>query len=171
MFFYVGLNYFNLNDLYGITENGVLVDAKLSRYLNKEFIQLEASVDYDANKYIMSYNGEKIDTSTSSSSIIYLNPSVSTYGKKYEFTIGLEASVEANIVTRYLFFPTVDFSYNFIGNYLIAYCGIGGKIIRNSFETMTRENPFLSTYADIRNSSYSPMFSRSEEHTSELQSH
>ncbi|PCH94528.1 MAG: hypothetical protein COB85_05545, partial [Bacteroidetes bacterium] len=149
----IQLDYYNLTDRYGLEENSFMLTANLNRYFNKEFFNLLISYDYMDEKYYSNTDSSAIQAN----SIIRVNPSVSTDGKKYKFVVGIGAYIEVDALygTSYSFYPNVYFCYNLIDDILKPYVGINGRLRRNSFKTLSDENPFVLSPPRVEHNTYS----------------
>ncbi|HIA37191.1 MAG TPA: hypothetical protein EYN89_10800 [Flavobacteriales bacterium] len=144
----VRLKYYLLNDNYGTEENAFLLNGDFSRYIEKEFLLVQATIDYNDDKYY-----KEADSSISyANTIIGFYPSISTAGDKYKFIVGINGSADlGKNFNEYIVFPRVYFSYDLIMDILVPYVGIGGSIVRNSYAKLVKENPFVISDPLINN--------------------
>ena len=148
----IQLDYYNLMDRYGLQENSFVLTANANRYFNKEFFNVLLTYDYLDDKYYTNTDSSAIQANT----IIRVNPSVSTDGKKYKFVVGIGAYIEVDALygTSYSFYPNVYFSYNLINDILKPFVGINGRLRRNSFKTLSDENPFVLSPPRVAHDTY-----------------
>lgn len=85
--------------------------------------------------------------------IVGLMPSVSTASDKYTVKVGVGMFIDAMNETTFHFYPNVYASYSLFGDMLVPYIGVDGYRQRNSFRSLTRENPWLIDAPGLANSS------------------
>lgn len=139
----LALKYYNFNDIFNSAENNVFVGGIFSRYLNKELISVDASVDY--------YNYQTA-TDTSNNTIIRINPSIISSGEKFNASIGLGTAIDIADTTNFYFYPRLEASYSIADNIVIPYGGLTGGITKNSFRRLAEENPFILSRVASRSS-------------------
>ena len=148
----IQLDYYNLTDRYGLQENNFVLTVNVNRYFNKEFFNVLVSYDYLDDKYYMNTDSSALQANT----IIKINPSVSAAGNKYKFVVGIGAYIESDALygASYSFYPNVYFSYNLINDILKPFVGINGQLRRNSFKTLSDENPFVLSPPRVEHNTY-----------------
>lgn len=85
--------------------------------------------------------------------LIGLTPAVSTTGDKYVVKVGVGMYLDAMGKTTFHFFPSAYLSYSLFGDMLVPYAGVDGRRQRNSFRSLTQENPWLVAAPGLKNSS------------------
>ncbi len=85
--------------------------------------------------------------------LIGLLPSVRTVGRKYFVRAGVGLYLDALGETTFHFFPQAYAHYALFDNILVPYVGLDGERRRNSFRSLTRENPWLNPAPRLRNTS------------------
>ena len=85
--------------------------------------------------------------------LIGLTPAVSTSGDKYVVKVGVGMYLDAMGKTTFHFFPNAYLSYSLFGDMLVPYAGVDGYRKRNSFRSLTQENPWLIAAPSLVNSS------------------
>ena len=135
------LKYYNLNDYFLSTENNINLDARLSKYHQRELFGLNFGADmYNNANTIYSNN----------TGIFKVNPEVISVGKKWRLKAGFNVFLMPQD-DEVKFYPNAEFNYNIIDNIIIPYAGITGNVERNSFKRLTDINPFLSSYSSLQN--------------------
>jgi len=129
----VAIAYYNYSDLGPATEDNVNVTAGLSRYLTRELLGIRLAYDY----YNYSYTGN--DTSAA---LILINPFVRFNGTKWQATMGINTTIEAD-KSKTHFLPNLTFKYNIVENIFAGYAELTGYTKRNSFRSLTMENPYI----------------------------
>jgi hypothetical protein len=139
----IKLSLYNLSDAYKVSENNVKGKGYVQTMIDKEVIKVNALVDY--------YNF-KSPTDTMNNIIIALNPNFIADGEKYHASLGLTATMDIENASKFYFHPNVDLSYNVFDNIIVPYAGVTGGVIKNSFKTITDENPFITSKLALKNS-------------------
>lgn len=139
----VRLNYYNLTDLYKSSENNIKATGYVQTALSKEMLRVNAMVDY--------YN-YKTSTDTINNTIITLNPNFIAAGDKYKAVLGLSATMDMFVQSKFYFYPNVELSYNIFEDIIIPYAGIGGGLQKNSYKSLTDKNPFVLPTLTLYNS-------------------
>jgi hypothetical protein len=85
--------------------------------------------------------------------LVGLEPWVSTKGDAYLVRVGVGLFVDAMGATTFHFFPQAYAHYSLFNDILIPYAGLQGERRRNSFRSLTRENPWLTGGPSLTNSS------------------
>jgi hypothetical protein len=139
----IKLSLYNLSDAYKASENNVKGKGYVQTMIDKEVIKVNALVDY--------YNF-KSPTDTMNNTIIALNPNFIVDGEKYHASLGLTATMDIQSGSKFYFHPNVDLSYNVFDNILVPYAGVTGGVSKNSFKSVTDENPFVTSKLVLKNS-------------------
>ena len=139
----IKLSYYNLADLYKSSENNIKASGYIQTALYKELLRVNASVDY--------YN-YKTKVDTINNTIITLNPNFIAKGEKYSAQIGVNVAMDVFVQSKFYFYPKVDLSYNIFDEIIIPYVGASGGLQKNSFKSLTDNNPFLLSDVVMKNS-------------------
>jgi hypothetical protein len=142
--YWANVQYCNVSDFYKTSENNIRVTADGSGYYEKQLIHIPLSVDYYNNR-------SKRDSSNSV--IAGLAPYLMASGNKWKARIGMSIAIEGNEndKSRFLFYPNIDFNYNVLEDIIIPYAGFSGGLMKNSLQTLTVENPFLTPAPYLKN--------------------
>lgn len=138
----VKLNYYNLFDKYGTSENNVKATGGITTAVGNELLKVDALVDY--------YN-YKTTIDTVNNTIVSVNPNIIATGEKYRVNIGLTATMDAFTTSKFYFYPNIDLSYNVIDDIIIPYAGIKGGLQKNSYKSFTDNNPFVLSVLPMQN--------------------
>lgn len=131
------LSYYNLQNLNREAENNIKLKADGSLFINKEKLNLNVLTDY--------YN-HKQSNDTLNNLIFTLNPSFEARGSKWHANVGIAATIDNfKNKTRFYFYPQLNVNYNVYENMIVPYAGVKGGLIKNSFRSLTHENPFTDT--------------------------
>jgi hypothetical protein len=136
-------SYYNLQNLNRESENNFRVNALGSMFLNKEKFNLDFLTDY--------YN-HKQSNDTLNDVIVTLHPSFEAHGKKWHADIGLAGTLD-NFRGKAKFYPypRINVYYDIYEHMVIPYAGLDGGLIKNSFRSLSRENPFIDTVVNFAN--------------------
>lgn len=141
----IRLGYYNLQNLYGEAENNIRVNGEGSMYINKEKLNINFLTDY--------YN-HKQSNDTINDVIVSLNPSFEANGKKWHADLGLTGTLDNfNGSAKFYFYPQLNVSYNAFNNMFVPYAGVKGGLQKNSFRSLSLENPFVDTTLNYSNTS------------------
>lgn len=139
----INLSYYNLHDLYNAAENNVKLTTDLSTYINKESFHVNVLADY--------YN-HKQPSDTLNDVIIALNPYFEANGKKWHADLGVKATMDAfDGNTKFYFHPQINAHFDVYEGVIIPYAGASGGLIKNSYRSLTNENPFVRPDAQLMN--------------------
>ena len=141
----VKLNFYNLQDTYKTSESNFKANGYLQTAVLKETLKINAAVDY--------YNYKTIQD-TVNNTIITLNPNFIATGEKYRASIGVTGVADIFVKSKFYFYPNIDLSYNIVDNIIIPYAGASGKLQKNSYKSLTDENPFVLSHLTMNNSNY-----------------
>lgn len=139
----INLSYYNLQNLYRESENNIKLNALGSMFLNKEKLNIGFLTDF--------YNHKQANDSMNDL-IVSINPSFEANGKKWHADMGLTGTLDNfNKVTRFYFYPQLNLHYDIYENMVIPYAGVTGGLIKNSMRSLTRENAFVDTTINYKN--------------------
>lgn len=139
----IQLSYYNFQNLHQELENNVKLAASGTMFLNKEKLNLGFLTDYYNNKQ---------SADTFNNAIFSLNPSFEANGKKWHADMGLIGTLDhLKGVSRFYFYPQLNLHYDVYHSVLIPYLGVNGGLQKNSFRSLSRENPFIDTTFNYQN--------------------
>ncbi len=141
----LSLGFYNLSDYYNSHENNFKLGINLDKNLNlfdftdKQTIGIKTNLDY--------YNNAGSLIPTNNSGMVSFKPYISTHFNQYMFYLGLDASLATTTgaVTKLFLYPNIEASLAIIPQILKVYGGISGGLNKNSFKSISSENPFIST--------------------------
>ncbi|MDI1356040.1 MAG: TonB-dependent receptor [bacterium] len=133
----INLGFYNYQNLYRESESNVKLKAKGEMFINKEKFNLNFLTDY--------YNHKQAND-TFNDLIVSINPSFEASGKKWRADIGVTGTLDnMKNVSRFYFYPQLNLQYDIYENLIIPYVGATGGLIKNSFRSLSAENPFVDT--------------------------
>lgn len=141
---FIKLGYYNLTDLYHVSENSVSLNTVFNTFINKERL----FVAFDADYY-----SHKLPNDTFNDVILKLNPYFETHGKKWTADIGLAATLDlfSNSSAKFYFYPQLNAQYDVYESIIIPYVGINGGLQKNSLRSLSNENPFITSTINYKN--------------------
>lgn len=145
-----GLEVHNYTNLSGSRELNVKLDAELGMEQGTETYGGRVLVDNNA------YRGERGDSLSElrqNGTLVGISPFVSTTEGRYLVKVGAGIFVDALGKTTFHFYPQAHLQYRLFDDILVPYIGVDGRRERNSFRSLTHENPFLNGAPLLRNSS------------------
>lgn len=139
----VQLSYYNLINLNKEAENNIRLNALGEMFINKEKLNVGFLTDF--------YN-HKQHSDTLNNLIVSINPSFEANGKKWHADMGLTGTLDNfRNASRFYFYPQLNLHYDIYENIVIPYAGVSGGLIKNSMRSLSKENPFVDTTINYRN--------------------
>lgn len=141
-----GLNFYRITDLDAIAaENNLVATANVGKFQGNEYYMVDASLDFNniSNPY-----------DTTNNVLVSLRPQVNSIGEKFRLNVGLGIYVDANESAKFHFYPIVDFKYNALRDVIVPYAGFTGRMQRNNFRSITRDNEFVTNNLLLLNTNY-----------------
>lgn len=155
----IGLEVHNYTSLSESSETNVRLTADLSKAEQGDRYGLGILIDNNAYRGTLS-NGVFGEVRSAAlgdlrinGTLIGLTPSITRQGDKYMVRVGAGIYIDAQGETSFHFFPRAYASYSLFDDILVPYVGLEGERRRNSFRSLTRENPWLIGTPILRNSS------------------
>ncbi|MFN5184013.1 MAG: hypothetical protein ACK5D5_13415 [Bacteroidota bacterium] len=141
------LNFHYMNDSYKMNELFVGGNGLLKSNIKGEKLNVMTGLEY--------YNN-RMDSDTISNIIFRLMPYFEAGGKKWKADLGLLAVIDqyTDSTPKFNFYPRINFYYDVYKSIIIPYAGLGGDLKKNSFRSLTQENPFLVSDPQFKNTSY-----------------
>lgn len=156
----IGMNYHHLTGSFSNRENQFVLDGRLQKYFGKELGRLDFSLDYNDYAYqpfdaldsneLVSPVGEGNFNMLQNSVIFKLTPSINALRGDFKATIGASMQVDSKPGNFHLF-PNAEVKYSMFNNMFIPYIGATGDVKRNSMNSLSSENPFVSSAIELRN--------------------
>lgn len=138
----VNLSYYNYSDLYYSAENNIRLNAELTKFINKEHLHVNVLADY--------YNHKK-PKDTINDFIFTLNPFFEANGKKWHADLGVSTTIDAFTKTKFYFYPQINVHYDVFENIIVPYAGVSGGLTKNSYRSLSTENPFIDPHVHYAN--------------------
>ncbi len=141
----IKLAYYNLSDLYNVSENNIKLNTIFNTYIQKERLFVKFDADY--------YN-HKLPNDTLNDVIVKLNPYFEAHKNKWKADIGLAVvlDVMSNVGSgKFYVYPQLNAQYDVYESIVIPYAGINGGLQKNSLRSLSTENPFIKSTLNYRN--------------------
>jgi hypothetical protein len=145
----IGLEVHSYSNLTQSRETNMRVTATGGMTVGKETYGGTFILDNNAYKGVLPGVGESRQNGT----LVGLQPHVSTRGDAYLVRVGVGLFVDALGSTTFHFFPNAYAHYSLFNDILIPYVGLQGERRRNSFRSLTRQNPWLDGAPRLVNTS------------------
>ncbi|MGY6561390.1 MAG: hypothetical protein ACXITV_04730 [Luteibaculaceae bacterium] len=142
------LSFKNVTDLFDAAENNFSLSTVVGTYRNKEYFSVAAGVDLNNYNFL---NPETDLNKTASNAIIHIKPNAMVKKEKWELNVGLAFFADAGESSTFHFYPQAFFKYRLFNDIFVPYAGIDGGIDRVSFNSLSRENPFVLSNLELRN--------------------
>jgi hypothetical protein len=145
-----GLDVHNYTNLSGSRELNLKIHADLSTVQGSETYGGQVSVD---NNAYLGERGDSLPELRQNGTMVGLTPFVSTTDGKYLVKVGAGIWIDAMGKTTFHFYPQAHLQYRLFDDILVPYLGVDGRRQRNSFRSLTRDNPFMDGAPQLHNSS------------------
>jgi hypothetical protein len=145
----IGLEVHSYSNLSRSRETNMRVTATLGKTIGSETYGGTFILDNNAYKGVVPDLAEFRQNGT----LVGLQPHVSTQGKAYMVRVGAGLFVDALGATTFHFYPNAYAHYSLFNDILIPYVGLQGERRRNSFRSLTRQNPWLDGAPGLLNTS------------------
>jgi hypothetical protein len=156
----IGLNAYFLNDRFDAREFGILATGDLRAYRGEHYFSLNSGFDF------MSYQADGIspfefmeDTTglvtndrDTTNAIVYAVPTILLRTGNLVAKVGLGLYGQFSNKARFHAFPDAEVSYALFDNMFVPYAGVNGRVQRNSYRSITGDNPFVLSQIQIENS-------------------
>ncbi len=135
----LSFKYYNYSDLFLAKENNLMIAGNATKDFNyfnafsKELIKVDAGINF------FHLNNKNI---SNGNSIIHIKPSVYLRNNTFSIEAGLNTFFTLDTVSYSYFKPTVEGNVFLIDKILTAYTGIRNDVKKNSYRSLTEENPF-----------------------------
>jgi hypothetical protein len=134
--------FYNYRDKFKNQENSFNMMAALGKQVGKELY---------GGRILFNYYGNQSSPDSSEGAIFTINPFVKTYGKGWHARLGINVAIETDEGKTH-FLPDVSGKYNIVEDIVSVYADIKGYSYRNSFRSLSTQNPFISPAINFRTS-------------------
>ena len=145
-----------LSDHFDVNENDFLVKAKGGKEVENMYIQVEASYNYF--KKSAASNDSTLSLITDlDRNIIRISPSIFLTKDKAKFELGGRMVIAKDDVSSVHIYPNIKVNLPISENVLSVFAYVDGDLQKNTYRTVTLENPFLNSTVVPFNSSQAIM--------------
>lgn len=155
------INYYYLTDNYAAKEHNFSITTRLDKKIGHEIYTLDASISYNdfVNTYAFPACLSCFDNpqpgNNQQNFMAILNPSINTNTNKLHVRAGLSVYMDIfNSKSLFHFYPDIEARYRLFNDVFVPYAGITGKKIRNSYRSLTIENPFTISSVMLNNTNH-----------------
>lgn len=159
----IDARYYHYISAFDARENNLLLEGKLVQFLNNDLYTLDLELDYNNYKRMSNVafpyyqangaeEGDRTEHSTNNA-IVKLRPQIVKRGKRWHALIGIGIYSELSSTAKFHFYPDAEVKYSLFDDMLVPYVGLTGRLERNSYHSLTGENPFLLADVSLFNSS------------------
>jgi hypothetical protein len=134
--------FYHFRDKFLNQENSFNLMAALGKQIGNELY---------GGRLLFNYFGNQTSPDSSEGAILTINPFVKTYGKKWHARLGINVAIETDEGKTH-FLPDLSGKYNIVEDILSVYADVKGYSYRNSFRSLTTNNPFISPAINFRTS-------------------
>ena len=152
--FEAGLFYQYLSDNFKTVEDRFIIDANATKIF-EDGLSLNVGFVYDYNKNISISNHLIPDSisndsrkRTQENSLLVIKTLLFYNLDKLETKFGLDFAMDGSKLHLY---PVIELKYPVIDQFFTPYIGINGKILRNTFSSFFDENPYVVSFAELKN--------------------
>jgi hypothetical protein len=139
-----------LSDLYEVTENDFLLAGKVGKMFDQFYFNTDLSFNYF--KKSLAKNESLILENDLKRSIVGIAPTLAFNKEKVKLLLGINFEVEKNLGSKIHLFPKIDISLPIAENILYVFGGVNGRLIKNSYQTIVKENPYVTAAVVPENS-------------------
>jgi hypothetical protein len=146
----VKAGYSSLNDLYDVTETDFLLAGKIGKKIAGYYFNADLGINLF--KKSLAKNELVSLTNDLSRSTVNFGPSMNIKKEKMDLTLGLNLNVDKAEKSIVKIFPNINITLPIAEKILYVFAGLNGNVIKNTYQTITTENPFVSPMIDPFNS-------------------
>lgn len=142
----------NFSDDYKSNETYALITSDIEFPISSELLDIPIKIEYINGKFNQNY----LTLADLKYSLLNIGISPSLEILRENLTVNLGARVYYSFdlesqLNKFYAYPNVTASYKLLEDILIGYAGITGDLYQNSYQDLTRNNPFVSPTLKIHN--------------------
>lgn len=158
----INLDFYQLNDRYNAGETGINLHGDLLKYIENNLFRADFGFDFVGYKAIENRRFDFLpdfdlvdllppDEVTRNNAILNFSPQIIKQTDKLKALVGIGLYSQMQNTARFHAFPDAEVSYSLFNDIFIPYAGITGGVERNSYRTITDENPWVLSELEFRN--------------------
>ncbi|REJ85225.1 MAG: TonB-dependent receptor [Bacteroidetes bacterium] len=140
----------NTSDAYEVGENDFSFKGMLGKEMNGKYGSL--AVEFNYFKKTPAENETLSLLSNLNRNIVRISPKINLNKDKVRFELGGKVVIEKNLDSDLHLYPDILVSIPIADNILSAFARVDGDVQKNSFRTLTLENPFMNPAVEAKNS-------------------
>ncbi len=156
----VGFDVYHLDDRYDASELGFKATADFRAYRGANYFTLNSGFDLVSYKAAgisaFDFMNDPFDITTgaidNTNAILFAVPRILIRAKGLRASVGLGLYGQFDNQAKFYAFPDAELSYSLFNNLFVPYMGINGNVKRNSYRTITEQNPFVLSQIGLENS-------------------
>lgn len=131
------LSYYNLQNYQDTRENNIFLNCTLNRYIHQENFFVHFSYNF--------YN-HKLSKDTLNNHIFTISPYFLSKNENVEIRVGIKTILDAMYTSRFYFYPVFFGNYNLYKHIIEVFAGVDGGLYKNSIQSLSNENPHITTF-------------------------
>ncbi|NEN22874.1 hypothetical protein G3O08_05105 [Cryomorpha ignava] len=147
----IGLDSYYYSDSYDANEIGVKATTQLRSWRGDQYYTLDGGLDFvgyntgdlKAFDFMSDSSGIFIPANDYTNVIFHATPRILLVKNGFRAMAGLAVYGQFDSKARFHAFPDLEVSYSLFNDIFIPYAGVTGSVERNSYKTLSRENPFI----------------------------
>jgi hypothetical protein len=137
------VSYSTLNDLFDVTENDFFIAGKVGKKISGYYFNADILLNYFSKS--LAKNEQISLTNDLSRSIVSWAPTMNIKKDKMDLTLGFDLSVDKNDEADLHIFPRINITLPIAERILYIFAGVNGNVVKNTYQTIANENPFVSS--------------------------
>ena len=139
------LHYANFSDAYKASENWLNANFRGDGFYDRQRVAIGANLDY---------LNHRSSRDTINDFIVKIGPEVSFLKSQWKAVFGTPFAVDFASSTYFYWHPKAELNVQLIQEVLYVFGGINGDLERNSFESLTAANPYMSSNFQLKNTDW-----------------
>lgn len=136
------INYYHYSDKYESSENAFNLGGKVAFYYKTYAFDVESALNYWGNS---------TTTQTESTTFFNLHPSINFTQDRWRLKAGVNTWITSDSANGFRIVPELDFDFHIYKDMIILNLGTDSKLSRNSWRSLTENNPFLISQVPLAN--------------------
>lgn len=161
----IGLDAYHYSDYYDANETGVKATTQLRSWRGDHYYTLDGGLDFVGYKtgelrpfdFMSDTTGIFIPENDYNNVIFHAVPRILLVKNGFRAMAGLGIYGQFDSKARFHAFPDLEVSYSLFNDIFIPYAGLTGSVDRNSYKTLTHENPFILSNLTTYGTDHKPL--------------
>lgn len=147
----IGLDTYSYSDRYNAKETGVKATTQWRTWRGDQYYTLDANLDFMGFKsgdlkpfeFMHDTTGVFLPGKSYNNVIFNATPRILVAKHGLRAMVGLGVYAQFDAKARFHAFPDIEVSYSLFNDIFVPYAGLTGSVNRNSFKTLSHQNPFI----------------------------